>query len=546
MVSSMQMKVAKDASASVRNRWEILIPLFIAVVAFLLRYSFRAAYAYPMMIHEQDAIGYMDIAKSFLHLQVPAVTGRPPGYPLVIALFALLPVDLERAARLASIFMDASAVVPLYYLARHYLTRVAAGAASLLWAFFSYSLYFSTSPLSQSSYLCFLLCGVALLHRGIQSWNWKWFLSAGAAMALSFLARPEGIAGFGYCLCLSATLVAGRSDRTRQKLWLPACFLLGFLVLAGPFLVAMRVELGGWTVSALSGVQMRGVDATLTLNAQGEVQRAASTGMEFFKALPLFLASMVNNGIAFFKVYLSTFPAWVNLVTAGGGVLIIRKAPWRDTCLLLVLVVVVAPALVANLPKSHSYIYPVFAMGFICFGAFLDTLHSFGIRVARRSLSGANPRIVEASLSILLSLPIAYICFISYQGADAAYQEPGLVAQKMETEKILAGASQIIKIHSDPKDLIMTRWGLVGYFADRPVLLLPKGGVQEVLDYGRKNKAELILIDTNAVLSRRQELLELLDPLEGKEINPRYGIKVIAKEFIPDLGGYVIYRYNKL
>ncbi|MEI6208332.1 MAG: hypothetical protein WCP20_16245 [Desulfuromonadales bacterium] len=90
----------------------------------------------------------------------------------------------------------------------------------------------------------------------------------------------------------------------------------------------------------------------------------------------------------------------------------------------------------------------------------------------------------------------------------------------------------------------MTRWGLVGYFADRPVLTLPKGGVKEVIEYGRKNGARFILIDSNSVLSRRQELQELLGPLEGKPVNPAYGIETFYGNYFPDLGGYVIYRYT--
>jgi hypothetical protein len=89
----------------------------------------------------------------------------------------------------------------------------------------------------------------------------------------------------------------------------------------------------------------------------------------------------------------------------------------------------------------------------------------------------------------------------------------------------------------------MTRWGLIGYFAGRDMVTLPKGGVKEVVDYGRRNGARFLVIDTNSVMSRRQELMELLEPLRGGEVRREYGIETLRSNFYPNLGGYVIYRY---
>jgi len=36
--------------------------------------------------------------------------------------------------------------------------------------------------------------------------------------------------------------------------------------------------------------------------------------------------------------------------------------------------------------------------------------------------------------------------------------------------------------------------------------------------------------------------MELLGPLEGRGVDPRYGIEVVATR-MTDLGGYIIYRY---
>jgi hypothetical protein len=234
----------------------------------------------------------------------------------------------------------------------------------------------------------------------------------------------------------------------------------------------------------------------------------------------------------------------MNVVILFGFLLLVWKCAWRNTVLLLILIAVIAPALVVNLPKTHSYLYPFFVMTFICFAFCFDSFVKGGVWIAEKFLPTVRPRFTEVFLIALLSLPTIYVLFTFYQTADDSYQSPGLVHEAIETDKIIKGAGEFIKNNSQANDIIMTRWGLVGYFADRPTLGLPKGGVKEVIEYGRINRASFLLIDTKSVFSRRQELEELLGPLEGKPVNPGYGLEILNSNYFPDIGGYVIYRYK--
>ena len=109
--------------------------------------------------------------------------------------------------------------------------------------------------------------------------------------------------------------------------------------------------------------------------------------------------------------------------------------------------------------------------------------------------------------------------------------------------KIFKESGEFVKTVSSPNDLVMTRWGLICYFADRPYLTLPTGRVAEVLEYGRKAGVKYFVIDTISVESRRQELRELLNPLSGLGIDARYGIRAIRANGYDGLGGYVVYEY---
>jgi hypothetical protein len=234
---------------------------------------------------------------------------------------------------------------------------------------------------------------------------------------------------------------------------------------------------------------------------------------------------------------------WMHIVSLVGMISLLWGKRAAVFAYILILLAVTAPTYIVNVSKTHSYLYPIFPAVFICFIASFEAAAKGAVWVIDRFRPAMKPFVYECGLAIVLFCTVSYISFGFYQEADANYQSPELVGEAMITEKIYKEAGELIKNDSQKTDVIMTRWGLVGYFADRPVVTLPLGGVKEVVEYGRKNGARFLLIDTPSVFSRRQELMELLDPLSGKPVNPEYGIEVFKRNFYPDLGGYVIYRY---
>ena len=112
------------------------------------------------------------------------------------------------------------------------------------------------------------------------------------------------------------------------------------------------------------------------------------------------------------------------------------------------------------------------------------------------------------------------------------------------TEKIYKDAGDFLRLNTAQGETVITRWGLVSYYADRPLMILPKGSVLEVVNFARKNGAHFMVIDSIAVYSRRQELVELLNPLRGLTVNQAYGLQIVHARVDAELGeGYVIYKF---
>ncbi|HIJ95826.1 MAG TPA: hypothetical protein HPP94_08845 [Desulfuromonadales bacterium] len=528
------------------TQWKTyLIPLVLFLTAFLVRYHFLATYNYPMMIHEQDAVGYMDVAREILQWHPLPVTGRPPGYPLSIALFALLPVDLEYAARLASIFMDALVTIPLFFMVRSVTSsRTASAAAPLLWAFFGFALAFSTSPLSQSTFLFYLLTAIVLIHRSLtgEKTLMPLFLG-GMSIGAAYLSRPEGIVA---CLYLACVVVAVRLVQKKQfKPLLKELLLLGVgvMLLVGPFMAAYRHQTGQWALTNKSAAAVKTQDGILVLNAQGELPvspEGLALWKEYYGSLSVFLHSSLSNASQFAEAYIQVLPRWLHLLSLLGLLVLLKERRFTEIVCFMTLLAVTVPNYIVNISKSNSYNYPVFTLAFLC--------AAIGCEALRRSLLSIIPvsrgPLIRLASALVIAAPVLYFSIAGYSDAEANYRSPQLIEQAQLSGQVFRGAGELIKKHSRPADLIMTRWGLIGYFADRPVVTLPKGEIKDVVGYGRKHGVRFLIIDTMSVFSRRQELQELLNPLYGKELRSDYGLKPVAV-LSYDVGGCVIYEYSR-
>jgi len=529
----------------IKDHPEMTLAALGAILAFVLRYWYFWSYPYPLMLHEQDGIAYMSIAKDLIAFKAPANLFMPPFYPLVITVFSLLPVKLEIAARVASITLDALIVFPLYGLSRIILPRGASLAVCFLWSTFTFSLFFTPSPLSQSTYLFMLLSGVYLLYRALtESGRIVFFTLAGFSLACAYLTRPEGVVSIGIALVLTATGVFRRGADRRAHLKGGAVLLGAFLLTASPYLVMLHSQFGHWSFTAKTVVAIKGIDGSLTLGAgKGAVKGGLDLWLEQFGGLSGGLKFIRGNVAGFYSLLLRTFAPWTHLLALVGIPFIFIGKNLFNRLFLLFPVLMTIPVYVANLPKNHSYIYPLFPVCMIAFVAGVWGIISLVKNGMEKVWTGVPQKMTAMLALLLLALPVAVMGVNGCREATANYISPEYLFQVEQTNKVFKAAAEDIKAASGPEDRLMTRWGLVSYFAERPLITLPKGNIEEVLAHGRKAGAYLILIDEESVNSRRQELTELLGPLYGTGVDPRYGVDVVAAR-TTDLGGYVIYKFR--
>ncbi len=522
---------------------DIIFPLLVTAIAMVVRIHLLRQYAAPLMIHEQDAVGYMNLATSLLRFSLDGLMSRPPGYPAVIAFCSLFTNNLEYAARIASILMDALICIPLYVLARAVLSSLTAALASSMWAFFSFALYFCISPLSQSTWLFFTICSICALTYALRLPEQRNVLMAVAAVgsALSYLTRPEGILIFAFGLPLFAVILLFQKHRLKSVLKPIILFTSIFVLLSSPFIIYLKYHTGSWDITSKTSNVLKSEDGLMTLDAKGntlKVKNGLGAWADHYNSLPQFIQTARDNFCQFAELFYSIFPVWMH-ITVLIGFILLAVFHCRETLLLSILLLLTLPNYIVYVTKTLSYLYSVFPFYFIAFMAFFEFTPKAVTLFSRFTMVD---KLRYASF-LLAAVVTCLASFSSVNEVKGVLGSPERQYEALITREIFINASTFIRNAAQKNDTVMTRWGLISYYSGVPVVTLPKGDVNSVLEYGRKHHVRWLLIDTPSIYSRRQELEVLLNPTHAAQLLDKYGLIPVHSGGINGIGGYVLYLY---
>jgi len=156
-----------------------------------------------------------------------------PGYPLGIEVARLFTDDGVFAAQLVSLVSGSLLVIPLYYLARSFLTPWYAVGATVIGVFNPWMVRYGAVTMSESFYILLAVTSLCLYFQ-------KRYLLAGIAGGLAYLTRPEALVFIG---------IIGLFELIKRR-YRPALELgLSCLVLAAPYIIYLHSETGQWSVT---------------------------------------------------------------------------------------------------------------------------------------------------------------------------------------------------------------------------------------------------------------------------------------------------------
>ena len=239
----------------------------LAVVAL----GLRLWVSHHLYVVSNDSAGvYLYQAQEILHgnWHDGLSTVFPPGYAVLVSLVALLHLSLEEAGKLVSVLCGGLLVIPVFLLGRRVYGVREAWVATVLTTIDPTLIGASRDAVSEAPFTLVLILTALAGERLIQAGSVAWALVTGALFGLGYLIRPEAIGFLSVLVAVTVTARACRSEgsglarKTRGQLpWL-GCVVAGFLLVALPYLVFLRVQTGGWGLTGKTMLNLLAHDVT--------------------------------------------------------------------------------------------------------------------------------------------------------------------------------------------------------------------------------------------------------------------------------------------
>jgi 4-amino-4-deoxy-L-arabinose transferase-like glycosyltransferase len=463
-------------------RWLAGLVLFAAGVRSLC--AWRLAVMFndgPLYLELARAVGAGDLASVLRH-------DYHPLYPVGAALLAPLAGGYEPAAVALSVASGAAAVLFLYVFLRDAFDVRTAWIGGALLAVHPRAIEYSCDVQSDGLYLALYLAGLALAWSALRSGRAGRAAAAGGVSGLAYLARPEGLA-----VAVAAGVMGGlawplrRWSLRRSAAWLGA-LAAGLVVVALPYLVALRVEAGAWTLSQKKSLaQMAGLEAPAAMGATSPSapapgatpQPAAVPPVEEEPALVELLATAYSA--ARFEI----------LVLLAIGLFAARGRPGLRGGFVLANVAVMAVVLVAlvltsgYVSRRHALPPLVASFGYAALG--VPVLGGWILAGLRRLRPGAALAHPVAAAAVGLALVAAL-------GLDRAFDDRRLDALAERR------AAEWLRAYTDAgAGAVAAGRRRVAYYAGGSFVPLPQGSGEPVQAYLAREGVRYVIVDESEI-----------------------------------------------
>lgn len=429
-----------------------------------------------------------------------------PLYPILIGIVSRLTNSPLTAATVLSIAAGAAAVPLIYYFVREFYGATEAVIAASIAVFFPHLINSVFEIGTENIYFLTLIGAVLTGWRGLQHQDAKYFLLAGILLGLAYLTRPEafGYLAFFIIFIIVKNRLLNRTNGSRPVLQI-AALLLGFFVLATPYLFYLRQATGHLTISGkaqanLAAGLLEPDDADSENNADAVAGRD-STSLRDAKIIAVAFARSlieIQKILTFLVPSLLMLPVGLGLF---GEIWKSERAEKELYLISFVLVTIAGYALAVSQTRYFYILLPIFfgwmARGFIRLGEWLQqtALHSMPFRFQRL----VDFRIVLAAAGFLLFLYLLPINFFM-RPTEKSWKENAFEERD---------AGLWLKSHGKPNATVFSASLRPVFYAEAKQVLPVSENLEDVLRQLKNQPVDYIITSERSLL--RNPYLKNLD-----------------------------------
>jgi uncharacterized membrane protein (UPF0136 family) len=388
--------------------------------------------------------------------------------------------------------------------------------------------------LSQTTYVTLLLTGIYLFWRACNNRSIMVSITAGIIMALAHMSRSEGILVFIalsvvilVCLCL---------QKAPLQAFLPV--ILGwtaFLVVNSPYLYFLHEATGHWQLTGKSRVTI--ADALMDYLGRPDLKREPGFKeigyLDVITKYPDYIRMTFSKNIKLF--WNETLPLYIWALVLIG--FCAGAWSWARTTQRFYLLATLAPLLI---------IIPLFFIGPAYTLPYVPTLFlwsSEGMVFLGGLLRkpGANgPEFSRRFLTLATLIVGIYACYHVINQIPPNRNSPYHYSQDggRYDHKLMG---QLLRKYLPPGVNIMSRWGRIGFYAERGRVEFPQTDLEETIKIARKSGAKYLILD-GQLLGSRPQLAILFSPLDVPQESMLYFPKEEAYRPHPNLKMFMLYK----
>lgn len=506
----------------------ILIMLFLLAIflrLFLLRYH---------NIIEEDGLLFTSVAKNlfsgqgYLDLEGKVSVAVGALYPILIGLFSFFIKNIELAGRFVSIIFGSILFVPIYLLTKKIYNKKVALIAALLIVIYPVLSYLSLIVYSDIIFYFFISLGAYVGLLAIKKRKYFLYFLTGIIFGLSYLTRFEG---GGYLFFIYLFAIFYPKFKFKKAFYILILFLIGFLIIASPYLIFLYNYTGHLSISAKSDFSevymlepyteeyeqahfLLNEDNTeiiqdrLRKPKEGTIKKILKNPL---KSIRTYIENLYEENNQFVDIFPIIF-----IILASFG-LFRSNFKYGLFKQLYLLIFILYPLL----------LYPVFfilARFLACTIPFLiiwvsKGIYEFGISFNKKGFK---------------NMMLWFVIIICIFGIILTIYHPQYGIEQEALEHKEAGIWLKENIGEDL--IIMSRKQWVSFYSNSKVVFVPYSNYEDMLDFACHENVDYIVIDERFVSKTRPRLRFLLDEKNTpKEIKSIYKDESIKKILIYEL-----------